>query len=217
MNQNQSKKIFNLLMQFAGFNVLLEIFRIIYSGQIGFVFLIWNLFLAFLPLVISYYLLKQGSGAKLENVCCFIIWLLLLPNAPYLITDFLHFGVRNDMPQWFDLMLLFCFALCGLMMGVVSIILMMQHLSKYMSSKQIKLLLLLVFIATGFGVYIGRYLRWNSWSVLTHPIALVQECGKHVLYPMSHKPTWLITTLMAVIVAWCFYFLKSVLKSDGTN
>jgi uncharacterized membrane protein len=207
---HKHKKIYYTLLQFAGFNVLLEFGRILYSGNVGFIFLIWNLFLAIIPLVISYHLLSVGTGKKLEVIGCFLLWLLILPNAPYLVTDLIHFGVRSDMPQWFDLALLFSYALCGLLIGVISILFMLQYLHRHTTISKQVWLLPLICLLTGFGVYIGRFLRWNSWSILTHPIDLLRECTMQVMHPMQYSEAWAITALFAVLMAWSVHFTKSL-------
>jgi uncharacterized membrane protein len=211
--ENKRKQLFHALIQFAVFITLLEIARVLYSGNIGFFFLLWNLFLAIIPLVISYQLLKIGTGSKLENISCFLIWLVILPNAPYLVTDLLHFGTKNDMPDWFDMVLLFSFALFGLLSGVVSMLYMFQHLQKYWNAKYLKVLMPVVFFACGFGVYIGRFLRWNSWSILTHPQLLLHDCLVRIWDPLHHGRTWMVTIFFAFIMGSCFHLLKNILQN----
>lgn len=206
------KKLYHGQLYFALINVLLEFARIIYTGRIGFVFLIWNIFLAAIPLVISYNLLSLGKGKRLENIFCFTLWLLILPNAPYLITDILHFGERHDAPLWFDVSLLFSFALNGLCMGIISTYFMYLHLQKYLHAKWLNPLMLLVHVACGFGVYVGRYLRWNSWSIITHPMSLLQECFIRVVNPIDHPRTWLVTIVFAMLIGCGFTWLKNIVQ-----
>ncbi len=208
-----NKKVFDALTQFTLFATMLEVIRIFYSGNIGFVFLIWNLFLAYIPLYISYFLQKQGTGRHLENVSVFLIWLLILPNAPYLVTDLIHFGIRHDVPRWFDLFLLFTYALCGLLLGVCSMIMMLEYLSKYYSKTIVSMLLPTISIACGYGVYIGRFLRWNSWSIVTHPLKLIEQCMQPIMYPWQHSATWLVTIQIAILMVGSYRVLRELSSS----
>src|SRR5687767_11507135 len=68
-------------------------------------FLPWNLFLAWIPLLAAvgvYDAARRGAKpARLLPLAA--IWLLFLPNAPYLLTDYVHLGSRDDAPLWFDI------------------------------------------------------------------------------------------------------------------
>ena len=92
--------------------VLLIIFRVFYSGSITFVFLIWNLFLAWVPVIFAL-LARRWRRIPLLALAAGFVWLLFLPNAPYLVTDLIHLRPRAAAPFWYDLITLFTFALLG--------------------------------------------------------------------------------------------------------
>lgn len=104
-------------------SVSLVAFRIYYSGYYLYLFLVWNLFLAILPYVISTFFLLYYRKIKPLLVISVILfsWLLLFPNAPYIVTDFFHLEPKARVPYWFDLGLILSFAWNGLMLGFISL------------------------------------------------------------------------------------------------
>ncbi|XID94093.1 DUF1361 domain-containing protein [Paenibacillaceae bacterium WGS1546] len=149
-------------------------------------FLLWNLFLAWLPLFASMAalaLVRYASGSvKLVGLPLLAVaWLLLFPNAPYLTTDFIHlvqdtFDLSYDkdgLLVWYDLVLLFLFAWCGLLLGYLS----MRHFhaiaSRYLGTAAGWIFVPVVSYLGGFGVYLGRVVRLNSWDVLFGPFRLI--------------------------------------------
>jgi uncharacterized membrane protein len=202
------KHVHNLLLAFVTFIFMLILFRYVYTGSKAYLFLVWNLFLAYLPFGIAYQLHTKGKRRIAEAVTCGIIWVLLLPNAGYIITDFLHLGQSPVMPAWYDIVVLFSSSLAGILMGVISILWMQDYYTPLISEKVKNSLLVFICTLCGFGIYIGRYLRWNSWDVLHSPLAIWQECFTRIAHPTHHARTWGITLFFAVIHLFCFCFLN---------
>jgi uncharacterized membrane protein len=202
------KHIHTLVISFLAFIFLLIIARFFYTNTKAYLFLIWNLFLAYIPFFISYQLVQVGKKAKLEIVFCGMIWLLFLPNASYIITDFFHLGQNNAMPQWYDVALLFSSSLVGLLMGVVSIIWMQEYLAHILRNRWMNMAILLICVLSGFGIYLGRYLRWNSWDIISNPLALWQEIFALLWHPLAHPKMIGLTILFAVVQWFCVRFLQ---------
>lgn len=154
----------------------------------NFRFLLWNLFLAWLPLVCSiaalvWMQIARGALKAAGVIVLAVAWLLLFPNAPYLLTDFIHlifthkFTTRSDVDSlllWYDLILYFLFTWCGLLLGYLS---MNQFHAIVRHTFSADVGWLFVFVSamlSGFGVYLGRVVRLNSWDVL-HPGKIVRE------------------------------------------
>jgi len=182
--------------------------RILYSGSWLFVFLSWNIFLAWIPFRISHYLEKTGEHQKRKQVVLFIAWLLFFPNALYIITDLIHLDIDSNVPKWFDAILLFASSTVGLLMAFVSLYRVERMLSKWLSKKWLSPIILLILFLGSFGVYLGRFLRWNSWDIITHPFALLATIAERVIFPMEHFKTWGVTGILTVF----FYILYSVIK-----
>ena len=154
-------------------------------GTSTFFFLIWNLFLAWIPYWISLsleYFGKHTSSGILIAALLFL-WLLFFPNAPYILTDLLHLRHRQPIPFWYDLMVFIAFAWTGLMLGLASLYEVHLFLRKRWSKAASWLFIIIVLPLSGLGIFIGRYLRWNSWDILTDPLGLFQDLAAILLNP----------------------------------
>jgi uncharacterized membrane protein len=189
------------------FTYLLLSARIIITGQLDYIFLAWNLFLAWLPLAFSTELNVQNSRWK--NILFAAAWLLFLPNAPYIITDFLHLRHRSPVPYWFDILLLFSAAVNGLLLFLLSVQRVDRFLEIKYGNRKAAGLVFSAFFLCAFGIYIGRYLRWNSWDILTSPADLVNDIVERVVNPFEHFNTWSVTFAFGVFLLVIYYSLKN--------
>ncbi len=162
-----------------------------YRGTPTFLFLVWNLFLAWIPYWISLSIEKiyVFTQSFLKVGICISVWLLFLPNAPYILTDLLHLKSRSPIPHWYDLMMIVSFAWTGLMLGLFSLYEIQLFFQKRVKSIVAWSISIGAITLCSFGIYIGRYLRWNSWDVLTNPIHLFKEIGYIVLHPFAYANT----------------------------
>ncbi|ABG59833.1 conserved hypothetical protein (possible integral membrane protein) [Cytophaga hutchinsonii ATCC 33406] len=165
----------NRLFILAILCLLLEAGRMLYSGTLGYMFLIWNLFLAAVPYLLSTHIqATKPTGLNLIGKC--FIWLLFLPNALYIITDLKHLHERPPVPEWFDCLLLFSFSTLALLLGLLSFYQMNQVLKRYAPAFVQHIILISISLLAGFGVYLGREQRWNSWDIFTNPFDLFSAC-----------------------------------------
>ena len=151
------------------------------SGSFLHLMLIWNICLAFVPLYISTKLSKKKSTM---NILLWIIWLLFIPNTFYMITDVIHlqqisfielsnpyeYTYIKDISIWLELVNILLCVSTGVIFGMMS----MQNVKKVIKGKSYMLLLPFISIASGIAIYIGRFLRFNSWDIL-QPISLLQR------------------------------------------
>ena len=156
-------------------------------GSTTFLFLVWNLFLAWIPYWISLSVspLYERSRSLFLTGCLLFLWLLFLPNAPYLLTDLIHLRMRAPIPFWYDFMLLISFAWTGLLIGIISLYEIHRFIAKQWSGLAGWMVVIICIILTGIGVYIGRFLRWNSWDIVTHPMELIKDLFKILIEPQS--------------------------------
>lgn len=202
---------------FMGFMSILcfcfSIFRFMYTDTKVFLFLNWNLFLAFVPwAVTSIVILKPGiQGYRITVFILLGIWLLFFPNAPYILTDLFHLRLNSNMPKWFDLILILSFAWTGLIFGYLSLWDIEKLLSKYLSQFWISLISVTLLFIGSFGIYLGRYLRWNSWDILNEPFYLIYDITDRLVNPLDHPRTWGVTIFMGVflnMIYWTFRLIK---------
>src|SRR5947207_1552468 len=173
------------------FSLLLELTRIIQTGRLTFIFLVWNLFLASVPYFITSLLQanRHWIRSKAKFAAIFIAWLLFIPNSFYLITDLFHLGISN-VPLWFDLALLLSFAWNGLLLGILSVRQMEKFIQIVLPNQNELYFLFPIMCLNAFGIYIGRYLRFNSWDVIGNPLRLTSDVFELILHPLTYKYSW---------------------------
>jgi uncharacterized membrane protein len=162
--------------------------RVLYSHTHHFQTLVWNLFLAWIPLVLAAliyrFVARRDDPARWILVPAALVWLLFFPNSPYIVTDLVHLGQYHDnVPGWFDVMLVAWFAWTGLLLGVASLRLMQDLVARARGSRAGWVFVVLVTVAGSLGIYLGRFLRFNSWNVFQAPVTLVDTGWDQVTRP----------------------------------
>ena len=158
--------------------LLMVAVRSFYVGHAKQMYIVWNLLLAWIPPIFAFAVYRFHLYRTRRYVLfafCALAWFVFFPNAPYIITDFVHLDGNLDQPNaatWIGLLTIASFAWTGLCLGYVSLCLM-QEVVRARLGRVLSWLFVLVMLALGsLGIYMGRVLRWNSWDVLRHPFAL---------------------------------------------
>ena len=162
-----------------------------YPDAADYRFLAWNLFLAWIPFVLALVLYvsdRRGRGPAIL-VPLAAAWLLFLPNAPYIVTDFVHLGIDTSVPIWFDATMTASFAGTGLVLGLVSVLLVQAVLERRYGSAVGWLMLPPIFLLCSAGIYLGRVHRFNSWDALAHPGALLDTFAVRLADPLPRPET----------------------------
>lgn len=188
--------------------------RVTITGTGHFRFLVWNLFLAFIPYVISTLLAYRTSRRKnlLIITAAASLWLLFFPNAPYILTDLFHLKQRSGIPYWFDLLMLLSAAWTGLMLGFVSLADMQSVISNTFNKLTGWIFVVISMLLTGFGIYLGRYERWNSWDIVTNPTGLAKNILSYTLHPMDYPRVWAITVAFAAFLIVGYFTIRQLGK-----
>ena len=197
---------------FLGFIGLLIAVRTFYTGSTLYLFLVWNIFLAWIPFAVSSLFSKMQGKPKWQQavICC--IWLAFFPNALYIVTDLIHLDIESGVPKWFDAVLLFSASVVGLMMAFISLYRAEAHLLPAKLRKFRPLFIFLMLFFGSFGVYLGRFLRWNSWDIISNPFQLLLSIGHRIISPFDHLQTWMVTGTLTIF----FYLLYiSIKKMPG--
>jgi uncharacterized membrane protein len=197
-----------LLSLFIAFITGMIICRMLYSGSIRFIFLLWNLFLAWVPFQISLYLTNSKTTGKWKSGLLLAGWLLFFPNALYIITDLIHLEAKTNVPVWYDAILLFTAATTGLVMAFASLYKVETFLLKQISNAAANKLIVLCLFMGSFGVYLGRFLRWNSWDIITNPLDLAKEIAVRFIFPVQYYHTWAITFLLMSFFSLLYFTVK---------
>jgi uncharacterized membrane protein len=177
--------------------------RLAYTRNYYYIYFAWNLFLAWLPMLCAlaaYNLYKRRSRLSWLMVAgCAFVWLLFFPNAPYLLTDIIHLTPRPDIPIWYDLILVLAFALSGALLGLVSLFLMQMLVHRAVGPVLGWLFALTVLGLSGFGIYLGRFQRWNSWDLFTIPTTLLADIANRLLHPLANWRTFVFSALFSLV------------------
>ncbi|SKC78761.1 DUF1361 domain-containing protein [Ohtaekwangia koreensis] len=182
--------------------VTLVAFRVQYTDKVTFVFLVWNIFLALVPYMISTLLVLYHHKIK-QSIWLwipFMAWLCFFPNAPYILTDLFHLKPRAGVPYWYDLALILFFAWNGLMLGFASMMDIQAVFTARFHAFVGWLISIGSLLLAGFGIYLGRYLRWNSWDVISSPTHLLHDIATHLLNPFKHPQTYGVTILFSTFL-----------------
>jgi uncharacterized membrane protein len=160
----------------------LELVRERHFEATGFRFLVWNLILAWIPLLLAlvvYDRYRRGTAlTRLAPLAA--LWLLFLPNAPYIVTDFVHLSAATPAPLWFDGVELSAYAWTGMLLGFVSLYLMHAVARHRLGGTVGWLGVFAVLALVSAGVYLGRVKRWNSWDLLTQPGSMLAQLHTHL-------------------------------------
>ena len=147
--------------------------RIEITDSRRYLFLAWNLFLAWIPVVFAYFALifSQRRILLYAIVPVFaLLWLIFFPNAPYILTDLQHLALEmTDVPVWYDVILLIWFSWTGVLLGVVSFYIMHMIILGAFGRLAGWVFVLIVSGLSSLGIYLGRYGRFNSWDIFQHP------------------------------------------------
>lgn len=173
-----------------------------------FLFLNWNLFLAFIPWLISSLMLIYNLNKKLPLVLLIVSWILFFPNSPYILTDLFHLRLNGSAPIWFDLVLILSFAWTGLMYGFISLMDIEKQLSTYLTPNWVNSIIISFLFLASLGIYLGRYLRWNSWDIISNPFGLAGDIIDRFINPFNHPRTWGMTLLMGILLNIIYFSIK---------
>lgn len=181
-------------------------------GTTTFLFLVWNLFLAWIPywIALSIDVFHQKFNSKILTGIVLSSWLFFLPNAPYIVTDLLHLRWRQPIPMWYDMMLIVSFAWTGLMLGFFSLHEIQLFLKKRVNNIIAWIFIIFAISLTGFGIFLGRFLRWNTWDILTNPISLFHDIGITLLYPFAQDSSFGIAIVSSVFLLLGYLTLNTL-------
>lgn len=189
--------------------------RILVSDSLRFVFLYWNLVLAIVPAILSFWLIKRiklYGWFKWPQIVLSFIWLSFLPNSFYLVTDMVHLRANFEASFYFDVVMLSSFMLNGLALGFYSVYLIHNELKKYFSSSFTLAVVGLIFFLCSFATYLGRFVRWNTWDIVLQPLGLLFDVSDRFINPSLHNETYLATSSFFVVLFSAYMVVWSALK-----
>lgn len=197
------------------FSVILLLARILVTGSFTYSFLIWNLFLGSVPFMITGWMTRNPR--LIENRLLYYLilaaWLLFIPNSFYIITDLFHLTHVDSAPKWFDLLLIFSFAWNGLLFGILSLRRVELFISLVSGRAVTALVVFVVMWLSALGIYIGRFLRYNSWDVVTDPFTLLSDIGEMIWHPVENGYAWGMTGIYGVFMTLLYFTFRRIGES----
>ena len=176
--------------------------RIYTSLSLGYVFLIWNLVLAWVPYLLSLKFIELDIRKRwIGSSVIMLLWVAFLPNGPYIITDLLHLRPRIGIPMWYDVLLVSTMAWNGLLLTLLSVSLVHRKLEEYFSAFKLWCALIILFLSSGYGIYIGRFVRLNSWDAFLRPLSVLHYLLMDVIHPFHHPRAILVTMIVTVLLS----------------
>jgi uncharacterized membrane protein len=198
-----------------------------FTGSMRYRFLVWNLFLAWLPYGCAVALAHRRTLRPPREapplpagVLLGLTWLLTFPNAPYILTDVVHLMNGEVFRWWFDAGLILSFALTGCFLAVVSLRIVHELVRERAGALVGWIFVLAVSGLSGFGIYLGRFLRFNSWDVLTEPWRVARAIAVRILNPIDHPKTYGVTLMFAALLLTCYAVFLSASRprySDASS
>lgn len=151
--------------------------RVYLTGATEYVGFVWNLILALLPYFFAGLAVERTGPVRWIS---FILWFVFFPNSLYIFTDYIHLPEHPEMLH-FDIVYISVMAIAGLFAGFASLEIVHEFWNKHFHKRVAWILVGTTFVISVFGIYIGRFLRFNSWDIVTSPITLFKEIGTMVL------------------------------------
>ena len=200
------------LLASSSFSCLLLLARVIATGYLTYAFLVWNLFLAFIPYLLTRKLSHNLNGKKSKSklIVMLLAWLLFIPNSFYIITDLFHLNLNSPVPKWFDLLMIFSFAWNGIIFGIISLRKVEMIVENISGKKFSMLLVFIVMVLIAYGIYIGRYLRFNSWDVILNPFSLAGDILNMLLHPFDHFYPWSMVMTYSLFMTIFYLTIKKI-------
>jgi uncharacterized membrane protein len=207
-------KTLSLITIALTFSVIILMIRMKLNKSFFFLFLIWNVFLAIIPYAITMYLSTKPNLSKLKFMFWFLGWLAFLPNAPYIVTDLIHLRSGNANLLWLDILVVLSFALSGIFLFYLSISEMQNLVSHQFKKAPVNALTTIILFLCGFGVYLGRFLRYNSWEIISDPKYLILDVVNILITPFQNTEAWLFTLGFGTFLIVGFWLFNALRNSD---
>ena len=198
----------SLLVAASLIAVVLERLPAWLHGSRAYAGLLVTLGLAWVPFVaaaLAYLPRKNRLTFFLIMPVCTLVWLAFFPNAPYLLTDFNQLAMSaGGAPLWLDVILLIWVAWTGLFLGIASLYLIQEIVTRVAGPLIGWAFAIVATVLSSIGVYLGRFLRWNSWDLLQNPLPIARDMYGIVRHPIDNLPTYVFTILFTLLFLFIY-------------
>jgi uncharacterized membrane protein len=199
------------------FVVAMIVFRALYTQTSEHAGIAWNLLLAWIPFALALMVYDRARSGVISRAlaAAAVLWLLFLPNAPYIVTDLKYVGSGGPVPVLYDVMLLSAAAWTGLLLGLTSLYLMHSVARRLVGAATAWALVMGALALSSFGIYLGRVQRWNSWDVFVQPGPLLEDIAGGVLHPLAHPRPIAVTILFTSFLLASYLVFYSLARLNS--
>lgn len=199
-----------------GVSLLLFGLRIMGTQTFDYWFLFWNLFLAWVPVLFAWLLiraLRTRVWVQPLPVLLTLLWLGFLPNSFYIMSDLIHLQSTGDIGVLYDAVFMLSFIWNGAVAGFLSMYWVHCEVVKRRTPQIGALVMAVVIGLTSFAIYLGRSLRWNTWDVLVNPAGLLFDVSERVINPLSHAQFLTTTGTFLLLIGSMYYVIWTFVQS----
>lgn len=202
-------------------SVGLYLVSVVRYDSTDFWFLNWNLILAWIPLLIVLWLvtyLKTNPWVSWQAIGLTVLWVAFLPNSFYLISDLMHLNSLYIADPLYFAAMIFSFSFNGLVLGFISVYLIHGELLKRLQPPRLAhSCIAFVLLLCSFAIYLGRYMRWNTWDIILNPAGVVFDVSDRIINPVAHGQTFQVTALFFVLLGTMYWVLWEIVASLKQN
>jgi uncharacterized membrane protein len=202
------------LLLMSLFSIALLLARVLFTARANYVFMLWNLFLAFVPWALATAIRATGISSRLLFLLIVLLWLAFFPNAPYVLTDLTHLGYDRAAPRWYDLLMLLSFGFTGAYYGFTSLKAIEDSLFERFGVKRPWIASAILIYVSCLGIYLGRFLRWNSWDLVTNLDDVMSDVYQRVANPLEYASAWIYIFLFGTLLNLLFFSYKAFASRD---
>ena len=204
------KKILKTILMLTLLAGIMSLLRFFISGYSSYLWLNWNLVLALVPLPLAVFAIRTKKHWL--AFVWIVLWLGFLPNAPYLVTDFIHLAdVGPKSLLWYDALMIFVYSFVGVGSWIMSLHILRTHFKW-----KVWVVWLIAFL-TGFGIYLGRYIRFNTWNLITHPGDVLGKIGDVIIHPFNHEPAIMMTLTFSIVLSIIYLSITPLISHEKTS
>jgi len=212
--RSSRRRLATILALFAAslFCVALVVVRNVHTGNVDLRYLIWNLFLAWIPFALAVFVYDRWRRCRAGPLLFVlgVLWLLFFPNAPYIATDFVHLEHDALIPYWYDAVTIAAFAWIGVLLGFASLYLMQTVVRQWRGAVAGWIFAFAAIGLGSLGIYLGRFLRLNSWDAVEHPSVLPRILHAVARDPFAYQEAIAVTVLFTAALSFAYFLLYNV-------
>jgi len=209
--RSSRRRLATILALFAAslFCVALVVVRNVHTGNVDLRYLIWNLFLAWIPFALAVFVYDRWRRCRAGPLLFVlgVLWLLFFPNAPYIATDFVHLEHDPLIPYWYDAVTIAAFAWIGVLLGFASLYLMQTVVRQWRGAVAGWIFAFAAIGLGSLGIYLGRFLRLNSWDAVEHPSVLPRILHAVARDPFAYQEAIAVTVLFTAALSFAYFLL----------